>query len=270
MRGQNTCLGSALLCTALFLPLSAFGQEAEFADFSGYWGRTEDTAGRMFHPPASGPGPVMDVPEAGDFRIGDHTNPILLPHAAAAVKAFGDRGRAGEVVLPAWSLCQHSGVPLALNMGEPVQILQDEDQVTILYQRDMQVRRIDINAAQPAAEKHSWYGHSVGHYEGPNTLVVDTRWQNDEAIVDRHGTPRSDKMRVVERYTINEAHDELHVAFTVEDPGTFTMPWSGNVTYYPTLGETEHFIFGERICAENNKDPDGGLFDIPLDTTPDF
>ena len=213
----------------------------------------------MFHPPASGPGPIVRAADAGDFNVGDHTSPILKPHAAAAVKAFGDRGRAGKVELPAWSLCWPSGVPLVLNMAEPVQFLQTEGQVTILYQRDMQVRRVYLNQSHPANVTPSWYGHSVGHYENGDTLVVDTRGQNSKALVDRFGTPRSEAIRVVERYTISPDRRELNVVFTVEDPETFTTPWGGRVTYRPTDDG-----FGERICAENNKNPDGGEFPIPI------
>ena len=258
--------GLLALLAGVFFPVPGGAQEAKIADFSGLWARTENTVGRMYHPPPDGgPGPVMDVPEAGAFRIGDHTNPILRPHTAQAVKAHGDRGRAGEVVLPSWSLCWPAGVPLVLNMGEPVQFLQGPDQITIIYRRDMQVRRIYLNDGQPEDREPSWYGSSVGHYEGPNTLVVETRAQNDRAFTDRYGSPRSEEIRVVERYTVNDDRSELHVEFMVEDPEMFTVPWRGNVTYLRTAED-----FNERICAENNKDPDGGMFPIPIDDSPDF
>ncbi len=210
----------------------AIGQESQLPDFSGLWQRAENATGRTFQQPAEGPGPIEDFPNAGAFRIGDYTNPILQPHAANAVKEHGDRGRAGEVMLPPWSLCWPSGVPLVLNMGEPVQILQDPNYVVFLYRRDMQVRRIKLNESVRDEIRPSWYGHSVGHYEGPNTLVVETVGQNDRATVDRFGTPRSESIRVVERYTINPERSELQVDFTVEDPETFTSPWSGSATYY--------------------------------------
>lgn len=259
------CVAGLIGVAALAGSAPAMTQETKIPDFSGLWARAENAEGRTFHPPASGPGPVMAVPDVNEFRIGDHTNPILLPHTAEAVKAHGDLGRAGEVVLPAWSLCWPSGVPLVLNMGEPVQFLQDPNYVVILYRRDMQVRRIHMNEEAPADVDPSWYGYSVGHYEGPNTLVVETVGQNDKALVDRFGTPRSESIRVVERYTISSDRAELRVDFTVEDPETFTSPWSANVTYREAPEP-----FAERICAENNKNPDGGIYPIPEDRTPDF
>lgn len=263
MRSKSTRIAALSLVLAPLAHFSAVAQEAEVADFSGLWQRSEDANGRMFHPPAEGPGPVMESVGEGGIRFGDAANPILRAHAAAAVEAMNQRGLAGEVVLPAWSLCWPSGVPLALNMGEPVMFIQSADQVTIVYRRDMQVRRIYLNDSQPDDQDPSWYGYSVGHYEGANTLVVDTRAQNNRALTDRYGTPRSEDIRVVERYTIAEDRTAIHVEFLVEDPGTFTTPWKAHATYYPAQ---EPFV--ERICAENNKDPDGGVFPIPRDDDP--
>jgi hypothetical protein len=251
------------LCFVLCLALPV-GAQQPVPDFSGYWEKPGNESGRMFQPPGSGPGPVMRAPDAGEFSIGDHTNPNLTRRAADAVKTFGDRGRAGIVELPAWSLCWPSGVPLVLNMAEPVQFLQTPDQVTILYTRDMQVRRIDLNRAHPAMVKPSWYGHSVGRYENGDT-VVETQGQNALALVDRFGTPRSEKLRVVERYRLSPDRKTIRVDFTVEDPEMFKAPWSAHVTY-----ERSDMPIHERICAENNKNPDGGEFPVPTAAKADF
>ena len=254
----SAALGSIPLAVAASAPSAV-------PDFSGYWEKPGNESGRMFHPPASGPGPVLRTADAGEFSIGDHTNPILTPRAAAAVKAFGDSGRGGKVELPAWSLCWPSGVPLVLNMAEPVQFLQTPDQITILYTRDMQVRRIHLNQQHPTNLKPSWYGYSVGRYENGDTLVVDTRGQNSKALVDRFGTPRSENIRVIERYKLGPDKKTIRVDFTVEDPQMFTTAWSAHVTY-----ERSDVPIHERICAENNKNPDGGEFPVPAATKADF
>ncbi len=241
--------------------------------------RPEAGPRRVFYQPDSGPGPITFAADAGEMRrgipmMGDHTNPILLPHAAEAVRAQADLFRAGEFVWPAWSLCRHPGVPLALNMAEPVQFLQTGDQVTIIYQRGQQVRRIDLNASHPDQPLVQWNGHSVGHYEGARTLVVDTIAQDTRSVVDRFGTPKSPAMRVVERYTISEDGQSLLVEFTVEDPLTFTVAWSSHISYQrmPPRTDTgpQEREFAEINCAENNRDPSGGEFSGPVDNTPDF
>ncbi len=259
------CFAALVGLAALAGPNSARTQETAMPDFSGLWERPPQAGGRAFQAPASGPGPVMVVPDVNGVRAGDYTNPILRPHAAAAVKAHGDSLRAGGIALPAWSLCLPAGVPQILGLSYPMQILQDPSHVVLINRADSQVRRIYVNAQIPADVEPSWYGYSVGHYEGPNTLVVETVGQNDRAVVDRFGTPRSESIRVVERYTISPDRSELRVDFTVEDPETFTTPWSANVIYREA---TEPFV--EQICAENNKHPSGGNFPIPEDLTPDF
>ena len=98
------------------------------------------------------------------------------------------------------------------------------------------------------APGHSWYGESVGHYEGGNILVVDTIGQNDKTQIDRFGTTHSDKIHVVERYRLSPNGEEFEVQFTVEDPGAFTMPWSGRARFRSREGNWD-----EQICAENNR-----------------
>jgi hypothetical protein len=264
-------------------PLIASAQttqaNAGMPDFSGYWMRPEAGSGRMFYPPETGPGPLINIDETRAFTIGDHLSPILLPPAAEAVQAHGDQGRAGEVIYPAWSLCWPPGVPLILNMAEPVQFLQREGQVTIIYQRGMQIRKIYLNDEHPDEITPSWYGHSIGHYEGSDTLVIDTIAQDTRALTDRFGSPKSEAMRVVERYTISADRQSLNVEFEVEDPNMFTSPWFSHLTYVHPSSRPGYEPGGinrddeaiqEAACAENNRDAAGGLFPIPMANRVDF
>nr|TFG53318.1 MAG: hypothetical protein E4H34_03850 [Hyphomicrobiales bacterium] len=99
MRGAAIkCIAGYFGAALLIGPVMA--QETEIPNFSGLWSRPENAAGRTFQQPAEGPGPIEDFPDAGAFRIGDYSNPILRPHAAEAVRAHGERGRTGEVLLP--------------------------------------------------------------------------------------------------------------------------------------------------------------------------
>jgi hypothetical protein len=143
-----------------------------------------------------------------------------------------------------------SGVPMILNRrgGGPVQILQTPTQITMLNGRDSQMRRIHLNVPHSEDPGHTWYGESVGHYEGADTLVVDTIGQNDKTQIDRFGTSHSDRIHVVERYRLSPDRREMDVQFTVVDPGAFTMPWSGRARFRSRDGEWD-----EQICAENNR-----------------
>jgi hypothetical protein len=69
-------------------------------------------------------------------------------------------------------VCWPGGVPFVLwNIG--MQMLQQPDKITILYSNDHEVRHVRMNQSHPARVTPSWYGDSVGHYEG-DTLVIDS------------------------------------------------------------------------------------------------
>ena len=170
------------------------------------------------------------------------------------------------------------------------------DKVTILYGYNHQVRHVRMNQQHPAKVTPSWYGDSVGHYEG-DTLVVDTVGikVGKYSMVDWYGTPHSEALHVVERYRMldydaaKEAFDRdakqhnvpdgkpignaqskyLQLRFTVEDKNVFTTPWSATMTYR-TLGKDALFPWTEFTCAENIAWYPGKDSDVPQAVKPDF
>jgi hypothetical protein len=68
--------------------------------------------------------------------------------------------------------CWPGGVPFVFTSGA-IQILQQPDKIAILYTYDHQVRHVRLNQSHPAAVAPTWYGDSVGRFEG-DTLVIDT------------------------------------------------------------------------------------------------
>jgi hypothetical protein len=122
------------------------------------------------------------------------------------------------------SRCWATGVPTyLLNPGGPTFFVQTPEKVTMIWQMDHQVRHIYLDVPHSANPKPSWYGESVGHYEG-DTLVVDTIGQNTETFVDNYRTPHSDKLHVVERFRLIEDGKGLEAEVTMEDPATFIRP----------------------------------------------
>ncbi|MEE8439600.1 MAG: hypothetical protein V3S07_08420 [Micropepsaceae bacterium] len=279
----SLCLGALCLMAVMGQPVimgGGFARAVEaqhnIPNLSGYWARPEAPTIRVFQQPDAGPGPIANTDDTVVFKIGDFNNPILLPHAAEAVKAHGDYGRAGQVRYEPWALCLPVGVPHALNLAGPIQILQSKDQVTILYQRGQQIRRIDLNRDHPENLKPSWYGHSVGHYEGSDSLVVDTVAQDSRSEVDSFGTPKSQAIHIVERYTLSSDRQSIDIDFTVEDPNTFTTVWSAKANYVPVATRRNYTGTGDYqekiaslICQENNRDS-AGERTIPIDDTADY
>ena len=94
----------------------------------------------------------------------------------------------------------------------------------------------------------TWYGHSIGRWEG-DTLVVDTVGLNDKFWLDSAGTPHTEQLHLIERYTRTD-YNTLKRVVTIDDPGTFTKPF--DVTYEAKLGEPGSEII-EYFCIENNQ-----------------
>jgi hypothetical protein len=98
----------------------------------------------------------------------------------------------------------------------------------------------------PANLQPSFYGHSVGWWEG-DTLVVDTTGFNESFWIDRRGLPHTEKLRTLERFTRTDSNT-IKYEVTVDDPGAYTAPWksSFNLRWEPG---TELF---EYVCQEAN------------------
>ncbi len=115
---------------------------------------------------------MPDIVSAGGRRVGDYTNPILQPWAAEVVKKHAEaESNAGPAPNPV-NQCRPSGVPFVF-YNLRMEMLQQPNSITILYVYDHEVRHVRLNQAHPAQPTPTWFGDSVGHYEG-DTLVIDT------------------------------------------------------------------------------------------------
>ena len=100
----------------------------------------------------------------------------------------------------------------------------------------------------PAEPEPTWWGHSIGHYEG-NTLVIDTVGFNDRGWWDNKGYPHTEQLHTIERWTrVDEGH--MTVEVTIEDPGAYTKPFT--VKFNARLSNPGDEII-EYICQENNQ-----------------
>jgi hypothetical protein len=131
-----------------------------------------------------------------------------------------------------WGTCDPFGFPRsATNETRGVAFAQMPGRIVILtqYQRVfrtvwMDGRPLPKNAGAKGGPDATWYGYSVGHWDGDNTLVVETTGVDDRSWVDRRGYPHSVDMRAEERYTrLN--HDVLELTVTVDDPKIYTKPF---------------------------------------------
>jgi hypothetical protein len=198
------------------------------------------------------------------YRIADLGNPNLKPWVKEHMKKDNDEVLAGKIAFSARQSCMPAGVPgfMAYGGPTPLYFVQTPKEVWLIFSGDHQVRRVYMDVPHSENPKPSWYGESVGHYEG-DTLVIDTIAQNTKTVVDPYRTPHTDKLHVVERWTMTEGGKGLEVTFMVDDPDAFNQPWWGKRRYRRVQ---EELI--EDACAENNQH----LFDyhIPVSDKPDF
>jgi hypothetical protein len=94
----------------------------------------------------------------------------------------------------------------------------------------------------------TWWGHSIGRWEG-DTLVVDTVGYNDKFWFDSRGTPHTEKLHTIERYS-RPNYGTLTIQFTVEDPGAFSRPVTMTFTAKHARPGIE---VDEFICLEDNQ-----------------
>jgi len=148
-------------------------------------------------------------------------------------------------------LCLPLGVPRLSIVGLfPIQIVQTETQVVILYEYMSVFRVIPLTANHPDDVVSTYMGDSIGKWEG-NTLVVDVISFNDKTWLTGTGTLHSDALHVTERYTRVD-RDQIDYDVTMNDPNVFTKPW----TIHTNLMLREGTRLREYVCAENNQEPE--------------
>ena len=152
--------------------------------------------------------------------------------------------------------CNPSGVPRLLFFPRPIEFVQTPDKVIQFFQWTRTWREVWTDGRELPKEPPllTWYGYSVGKWEG-DTFVVDSTGFDDRSWVDHFGYPHSDQMDLQERYRRVD-HDHIELTMTLTDPETYTKPWESQkkvFTLQPrgSKAVTNEGWFGlfEEICA---------------------
>ncbi len=256
---------------------------------------------RLFIPPASGAGPLQQDPARpyvsnDEFRVtgrqptervADLNNPILQPWARDVVRKRNELVLSGKLVVSPSASCWPKGVTAFLlsPMTQPMFFVQGPREVAMILTSFNDVRRVYLADKHSANVKTSWYGESIGRYEG-DTLVVDTIGLDDRTWVDGFGTPHTKELHVIERFHLIEDGKVLEANVHVEDPGAFTMPWDAiqrfrqfeaavakvPIERLAQLASAAEGPLTELICAENPNSFFAGTSALPIPqaNVPDF
>lgn len=203
-------------------------------DFSGTWERypaPEETAD-----PRYAPTPIPDPQLKPQYRA----------EWEAGQKILAERLKEGQPAGDNYVHCIPDGMP-AMMMGMfPMEVFQRAEQINITQEAFNQTRRIYMNETLPNWDEvdPSFYGRSVGHWEG-DTLVVETTGIKE--TVQFRWTPHSEGMKITERIRLL-APDILQDQISIED-AYLEKPW----TYSYSFRRMKDYKLQEYVCEDNRE-----------------
>jgi hypothetical protein len=189
-------------------------------DFSGNW---------------VGSPPSFDLKDPGGQKVGtpeDDTpyQPWALAKLLSERPGFGRNSTFENVTDPRIKYCDPIGVPRIYNVPNLFKFIQTKDYVYILHETGSYWRQIAMNKEHPKDPGPSWWGDSVGKYEG-DTLVVDTIGFNDKTWLDHLGRPHSEDLHLTERWRRVDPNT-LQLDLVFDDPKAYTRPFPGRKIFH--------------------------------------
>jgi hypothetical protein len=172
--------------------------------------------------------------------------PPYKPEFVAKVKDLADHQTKYD---PAY-YCAPKGFP---RVGPPTEIVQTRDEIVFLYDT---VNSSEQNAfriistdgrAHDATLNPSYYGDSIGHWDG-DTMVIDVTNFVEDTWLSQNGTIHSDAMHVIER--LKREGNAIDWEITIEDPKVFTRPWTIKRTLI--IGLKGGHALEEAPCVEHD------------------
>jgi hypothetical protein len=215
-------------------------------NLSGIW-QANNTAhwNILAHPARPGPiaalGAAFSIP--GGTGIVEGNEIPYRPEALAKKTENAERWMTADPEIK----CYLPGIPRSTYMPYPFQIVQSSGSndmlITYEFANASRIVRMNTKAESPI---DTWMGWSRGTWEG-ETLVVDVSSFNGQSWFDRAGNYQTDKLHVVERYTLTSP-DVMRYEATIEDPQLYTRPWKISMPIYRRLEKDAQLV--EYKCVE--------------------
>jgi hypothetical protein len=185
----------------------------------------------------NGGGPIGDIAQG-------MPKGAVIPMTPAAEKIFKARQSKDDPE----ANCLPTGIPRIAPY--PWRIVQTPTHVFFLFEGNIHsFRQIFVDGRKhPDDPDPTWYGHSIGHYDG-DMLVVDTVGFNDKFWFDFAGHPHTEQLHTVERFKRTDL-GTLVVETDITDPGAYTKPFT--LSFTASLRPKEELM--EYICQENQVD----------------
>ena len=174
-------------------------------------------------------------------QFGQFDNPENRPIAERCIMSFGSN--AGPPMMPNYFY------------NNNYTIVQTPDHVLIMTEMVHDARVIRLSEPQAVPEDlRPWMGVSWGRWEGESLVIETTNINPDQSLVGSGASfNASPRARIIERLTRVDANT-INYEFTVDDPGTFTRPFSGEVPFK----RLDALVY-EYSCHEGNYAMEGVL-----------
>jgi hypothetical protein len=218
------CLRAAGLLGILVFASGCSGSRAQAPssgppDLSGIWLGKAIQSLSPSDPMAKKPGVEGDIPYT----------PWALARMKSERPATGPHATLENTTDPALKYADPDGYPRASIHPMKFKIVQTKDSIFQLWEYNKSWREIALNRPHSEVPDISWFGESVGKWEG-DTLVVDSIGFKDSTWLDPIGHPHTEDLHIVERIRRTDP-ETLVFNFTFDDPKAYTKPWEGQLTF---------------------------------------
>jgi hypothetical protein len=192
---------------------------AQAPDLTGVWLGKAVQSLSLSDPMAQKPGAESDIPYT----------PWAIAKMKAERPATGPHQTFENTTDPALRYADPDGYPRASIHPMRFKMVQTPDFVYQLWEYNKSWRQIALNKPHSQVPEISWFGESVGHWEG-DTLVVDSVGFKDSSWLDPIGHPHTEDLHMIERIRRTDA-ETLVFHFTFDDPKAYSKPWDGELTF---------------------------------------
>ena len=188
-------------------------------DLSGVWLGKAVQSLSLADPMAQKAGAEPDIPYT----------PWAIAKMKAERPATGPHQTFENTTDPALRYADPDGYPRASIHPMRFKMVQTPDFVYQMWEYNKSWRQIALNKQHSEVPEISWFGESVGHWEG-DTLVVDSVGFKDSSWLDPIGHPHTEDLHMIERIRRTDPQT-LVFHFTFDDPKAYTKPWDGELTF---------------------------------------
>jgi hypothetical protein len=195
------------------------------------------------------------------FKTIDGKLPPLRPEALATYNARIAASKKGNRSWDPVSKCKPPGEPRTFVQDSwPFELMQSPGRVDFLFQWNRLDRAVTVNTPEETYQGPTYFGQSTAKWDG-DTLVISSMGFKENTSLDPAGLPRTEDMKLTERFRLINGGKNLEARIHVEDPATYTQAWDMALVFKRMPAGTR---ITEDVCFERLKLNDFATMDNSL------